>query len=84
MGSNNQWNNNNGQQGSKLPFLSILKFLYWWSKENHSIKFCLRQINMALDTIINFEIKIASANKWTRIVYQKSTLTFDNLTILFF
>ena len=37
---------NNGQQGSKLPSLSILKFLYWWSEENHSIKFCLRQINM--------------------------------------
>ena len=61
------------QQGSKLPFLSILKFLYWWSEENHSIKFCLRQINMALDTKVNFEIKIAFANKWTGVVYQKST-----------
>ncbi|CAK5120456.1 unnamed protein product [Meloidogyne enterolobii] len=45
---------NNGNQGSKLPFLTIFKFIYWWSIESHSIKFCHRELKMASDTTVHF------------------------------
>ena len=45
---------NNGQQGSKLPLFTIIKFMFWWSVEAHSVKFCQRELNMCAESTVNF------------------------------
>ena len=45
---------NSGDQGSKLSFFVILKFIFYWSNESHSIIFCNRELGMKKHTTINF------------------------------
>ena len=45
---------NSGDQGSKLSFFVILKFIFYWSIEVHSINFCNRELGMYERTTINF------------------------------
>jgi hypothetical protein len=45
---------NNGNQGSKLSFFLIIKFIFWWSIEAHSIKFYNRELKMKKATTINY------------------------------
>ena len=45
---------NSSDQGSKLSFFVIIKFIFWWSAEAHSIKFCNRELRMDAQTTINF------------------------------
>ena len=45
---------NSGNQGSTLPLLSIIKFIYWWSVEVHSINFCQHELGMGKQTTVNY------------------------------
>ena len=45
---------NSGNQGSTLPLLSIIKFIYWWSVEVHSINFCNHELGMGNKTTVNY------------------------------
>ena len=39
---------------SRLPFHTILKFIYWWSTEQTSIEFCSREIGMDHSTTVDW------------------------------
>ncbi|KAF0766014.1 Uncharacterized protein FWK35_00004049 [Aphis craccivora] len=38
----------------RLPFLKIVKFIYWWSKELTSIKFCEDELGMNHYTTVDW------------------------------
>lgn len=39
---------------SKLPFQTIILFIYCWSKELTSVRFCQEELEISCDTIVNF------------------------------
>ena len=45
---------NSGNQGSKLSFVVLIKFIFYWSIESHSIIFCARELRMCKATTINY------------------------------
>ena len=45
---------NSGDQGSSLSLLTIIKFIYWWNVEVHSINFCHRELGMGNKTTVNY------------------------------
>ena len=41
---------------SKLPLVTIIEFIYWWSRENTSMKFCEFELGMNHNTTVDWSM----------------------------
>ncbi|VDL83097.1 unnamed protein product [Nippostrongylus brasiliensis] len=53
---------------SKLPFVDIIRFIYCWSEELTSVKFCEKELNLSKTTVVDW-------NKYMREVVAKEILS---------